>query len=189
MSRFSSYGFGAVAAVMVANPPAALADQVFLKEASAAKEMFPESSASSRLEILLNDDETAALEKLLGRKVSLRKYAYWQVMKDAQLIGSIFVLEVMAQTYPITFAVAIDAYQSVRDVQVLIYREPRGEEIREKRFRAQFSGKKVSDPLQLGRDIDAISGATISSRSASYAAKKALGLASIIAARSTSVKP
>jgi Na+-translocating ferredoxin:NAD+ oxidoreductase RnfG subunit len=189
MSRSSPLGFGAVAIVLVAHPPAALADQVFLKEAAAAKEMFPESTASTRLEIVLDDAETTLLEKLLARKVSLRKYAYWRVMTGAETMGHIFVVEVMAQTYPITFAVAVGANHAVRDVQVMIYREPRGEEIREKRFRAQFSGKKASDPLQLGRDIDAISGATISSRSAAYAAKKALGLASIVAARATAAPP
>jgi hypothetical protein len=42
----------------------------------------------------------------------------------------------------------------------------------------------------LGKDIDAISGATISSRSASYAARKALALFEVLRSRSgTTSKP
>ena len=47
----------------------------------------------------------------------------------------------------------------------MVYREPRGDEVRDPRFRKQFEGKTAQDPLRLGRDIDAVSGATVSSAS------------------------
>jgi Na+-translocating ferredoxin:NAD+ oxidoreductase RnfG subunit len=40
----------------------------------------------------------------------------------------------------------------------------------------QYEGKTTDDPLEVGRDITGISGATISSRSATFAVKKALVL-------------
>ena len=64
-------------------------------------------------------------------------------------------------------------------------REPQGEQIKEARFRRQFAGKRLKDPITLGKDVDVISGASISSRSATYAARKALWLAEIARSRVT----
>ena len=61
--------------------------------------------------------------------------------------------------------------------------EPQGEAIQEKRFRRQFVGKRSKDPITLDKDIDAISGATISSRSATFAARKGLLLAEVLRGR------
>jgi len=77
----------------------------------------------------------------------------------------------------------------VQDVQVMVYREPHGAEIRERRFRAQFSGKHLGQPLVVGKDIDAISGATISSHSAAYAVRKGLGLTDILRRRAGQKAP
>ena len=71
----------------------------------------------------------------------------------------------------------------------MVYREPHGDEIRERRFRAQFAGKKLQDPLVVGKDIDAISGATISSSSAAYAARKGLALADLLRRRTAGKQP
>ena len=42
---------------------------------------------------------------------------------------------------------------------------------------------RVADALTLGHDVDAVSGATISCRSATYAARKSLALADLLRAR------
>jgi Na+-translocating ferredoxin:NAD+ oxidoreductase RnfG subunit len=44
----------------------------------------------------------------------------------------------------------------------------------------QFTGKTLAAPLKLGRDIDSISGASLSSRSTAYAVKKALALVDVV---------
>jgi hypothetical protein len=63
------------------------------------------------------------------------------------------------------FAVAPDGKGEVLRVLLLVYREPVGGEVGSKRFMGQFRGKGAGSALQLNRDIDGISGATISSRS------------------------
>ena len=52
-------------------------------------------------------------------------------------------------------------------------RGPRGDEIRDARFRKQFRGKTSQDRLQVSHDIDVISGATISSVSMATGVKRA----------------
>lgn len=146
-----------------------------------AKAIFPDSTGQARRELELSDGELDGLGKTMGRHVDVRKYPYLEVQKQGAAEGLIFVLDVLGQSQPITFAVAVGADGAVKDIQVLAYRESHGEEIREPRFRRQFAGKKLhKDAIALDKDISAISGATISSRSATYAARKALALAEIV---------
>jgi Na+-translocating ferredoxin:NAD+ oxidoreductase subunit G len=149
-----------------------------------AKAIFPDSTGSVRRDLELSDIEVDALGKAMGRHVDLRKYSYIEVQRQGAPEGWIFALDVLGQSQPISFAVAVGADGTVKDIEVVAYRESHGEEIREPRFRRQFVGKKLrKDPIALDKDISAISGATISSRSATYATRKALALAEILGSR------
>jgi Na+-translocating ferredoxin:NAD+ oxidoreductase RnfG subunit len=173
-------------ALIALAPAPALGARVYLREADAPRALFPESTSATRNVLELSDEELAALSKALGRKVEARSYAYLEVRNDEGTVGFIFMLEVIGQSQPIAFAVGVTADGVLLDVQVMVYREPQGEAISEKRFRKQFVGKRLADPITLGKDIDAISGATISSRSATFAARKGLALAQVLRARAGS---
>ncbi len=161
------------------------ADQTFLKEADAPKAMFPTATSVERGTLDLTETEVKTLSQTLARRIDSARYPFIAVRKDGQLLGTIFVLDVVGQSRPITFAVAVTPDGAVTDMEVLVYREPQGEQIQEARFRRQFNGKRLKDPVALGRDIDAISGATISSRAATYAVRKGLALSEILRARHT----
>ena len=165
-------------------PAAARADQVFLREADAPAALFGEGVHAARSTLTLSPAELTALSQRVGRRVDQREYPVLAVSSaSGQLLGWIFVLDVVGQTLPITFAVGVRADGRVQDLQVMVYREPHGSEIRERRFRAQFAGKRLEDPILVGKDVDAITGATISSHSATYAVRKALALAEILRGR------
>jgi Na+-translocating ferredoxin:NAD+ oxidoreductase RnfG subunit len=85
-------------------------------------------------------------------------------LRGDALLGSFIVDEVIGKHELITFAVAIDPQGIVRGVEILDYRETRGGEVRDPRWRAQFVGKGARDALRLGEDIQNLSGATLSSR-------------------------
>ena len=178
---FSRLLVGAGIFLMASLP--ALGAQVYLLEAEAPRAIFPDSTTSARKVLELSDTEQAALAKVLDRKVEVRNYAYLEVRNDKGPIGVIFMLDVIGQSQPIAFAVGVRPDGALQDVQVMVYREPQGEAIQERRFRKQFTGKRLTDPITLGKDIDAISGATISARSATYAARKGLALAQVVRAR------
>ena len=61
-----------------------------------------------------------------------------------------------------------------KSVEILIYREPIGGEVKSEAFRKQFQGKKDTDPVRSGQDIKNITGATLSSRAVSLGVKRAL---------------
>jgi hypothetical protein len=88
----------------------------------------------------------------------------WRALRGDAFLGYFIVDEVIGKHELITYAVAIDPMGVVRGVEILDYRESRGGEVRDPRWRAQFVGKGPADPLRLGEDIQNLSGATLSSR-------------------------
>ena len=77
---------------------------------------------------------------------------------------------------PITFVVTISRDGTITDMAILESEEVRGAKIGRKRFLKQFVGKSSKDTIKLREDIDAVSGATVSSKAAVRAARRALVL-------------
>ena len=100
----------------------------------------------------------------------------YTILKEGKTIGWTVVLDEMGKIKPITFLVGIDAHRKVLDVYVLEYRDMFGSEIKRRSFMKQFKGKTIQSPLKIGKDIDAVTAATISSQAASLSVKKALKL-------------
>lgn len=77
---------------------------------------------------------------------------------------------------PVTFIIAMTLDGTVKRVRVMEYVEKRGRPIARRSYMRQYAGKSSRSTLQVGRDITGISGATISSRAATFAVKKAIVL-------------
>lgn len=75
---------------------------------------------------------------------------------------------------PVEFCTTLDIKGTVKSVRVLSYQEQRGQPIARNSFTNQYKGKHSNSTLTVGKDIIGVSGATISSRSATFAVKKAL---------------
>jgi hypothetical protein len=85
-----------------------------------------------------------------------------RVSRADSLLGFAAVGNVIGKDEPITFLVAIDARNHLKDVDILVYREPQGGEVAYEPWRRQFRGKTAADSLRVGKEIRNISGATIS---------------------------
>ena len=110
---------------------------------------------------------SASLARVFGRdlmvdSVRIDSVLVFRVRRADSLLGFARVGNVKGKDQPITFLVAVDPEARLRDVDVLIYREPYGGEVAYESWRRQFRGKSATDPLVAGRDIRGISGATIS---------------------------
>ncbi|MDP6045444.1 MAG: FMN-binding protein [Phycisphaerae bacterium] len=70
--------------------------------------------------------------------------------------------------------VVMDRDFSVLTATVLSYPSSRGRKIQSPRFTRQFQGKGPDDPLKIGKDIDAVSGATNSSKAMARGVKRAI---------------
>jgi Na+-translocating ferredoxin:NAD+ oxidoreductase RnfG subunit len=121
----------------------------------------------------------ASIERVFGSgtKVDTLKVdsaAVLRISKAGALLGFAQVRNVKGKDQPITFLVAIDSANALKDIDVLVYREPYGGEVAYEPWRKQFRGKRSSDPLIVGKDIRNVSGATISSHSVTLGVRKAL---------------
>lgn len=85
-----------------------------------------------------------------------------RISRRDSLLGFAQVGNVIGKDQPITFLVAIGPDDRLKDVDILVYREPRGGEVAYEAWRKQFRGKSAADSLRVGKSIRSISGATIS---------------------------
>jgi len=110
---------------------------------------------------------TAAIARLFGpgaRADTLRvdTVSVLRVSRADSLLGFAAIGNVLGKDQPITFLVAIDPTDRLKDVDILVYREPYGGEVAYEPWRRQFRGKSAGDSLRVGKEIRNISGATIS---------------------------
>ena len=105
---------------------------------------------------------------------SQRKVTFHFAKKDGVRKG-VAIIEVQPGKWgPVEFIVAMDIKGTVKAVRVMSYQEIRGRPIARRAFMNQYRGKTVNSTLTVGKDIVGISGATISSRAATFTVKKAL---------------
>jgi Na+-translocating ferredoxin:NAD+ oxidoreductase RnfG subunit len=153
---------------------------VYQTEDQALKKMMPDADRFDTKEITLTADQQLQAEQITGKRLSDSHLRYNMATKGADIIGYAFPIEVIGKERLITLLIGVTKEGTIIAVEVLIYRESQGSEIRYPCFMAQFLGKKKKDPLRMGDDIQSISGATLSSRGVTYGVKKALALFHVI---------
>lgn len=114
------------------------------------------------------------LEKIFGHPYKSLRLRYWQ--QDAK---TAWVLEEIGKELPITLGVVVNA-DAVEQLRILTYRETRGGEVRHPFFTEQFEGAKLGANDVLDRQIDGITGATLSVRAVTRVAEAALVLAAAV---------
>ena len=160
-----------VAAVAVAGQVQAAQ---YLTVEQAQKLMFGKSATFERNDLKWDEAVAAVIQDASGVRVERNKQPVWEVREGGELAGYFMVDEVFGKHEYITYALALDADGKVRQLEVLVYRESYGYEIRNPAWRAQFIGKRHGDPVTLEEDIKNISGATMSCRHVSQGVKRLL---------------
>ena len=106
--------------------------------------------------------------------VRVNAEAVLRISRGDSLLGYAVVREVLGKDQPITFLVATDPSDQLKDVDILVYREAYGGEVAYESWRRQFRGRTAAAPLEVGRDIRSISGATISVHAVTLGVRQAL---------------
>ena len=87
---------------------------------------------------------------------------FYKIFDSGQLLGFAFIGTAPSKTDTFEYLVVFDQSLIIKKVNVLVYREDYGGEIGSNRWLKQFVGKERSTELAVGKNIAAISGATIS---------------------------
>jgi hypothetical protein len=150
--------------------------EIYLKEDESLKIMFPKSEQVRKELIKLSPEKKSLIEERIGWKFPEETFEVYIGETGTQVDGYALVQNTIGKHKPMTYMVGVDNKGLVSDVELLIFREARGSEVRQKRFNAQYEGKSVLDPVRINKDIINISGATMSVRSMSAGIKRALVL-------------
>lgn len=120
--------------------------------------------------VWLIEDLGESAARILGHEPRKLRERYW--LEDGR---SVWILEEIGKERPITVGWVVEDGEIVT-TEVLIYRESRGWEVRYPFFKRQFRNAQLDEDRRLDREIDNISGATLSVNAMRRMARLALML-------------
>ena len=133
--------------------PLAAAEEVYLAPEAFIKQSF-EGEPEQKV-LWLTRDVKSSLEEILGHPYKGLRIRYWQEgQRTAWILEEIGKVELNTTGFVVENGI-------MQSMEVLIYRESHGWEVRYPFFTNQFKGRTLKDG-QLDKTIDGISGATIS---------------------------
>lgn len=148
-------------------------DRVYLDPSDFLAAAFPGATPQVRV-LWLTPEISAEVVRIVGHEPAQLRQKYWT---DGRKTAWIF--DEIGKEDPITAGFVVKDGR-IDQARVLIFRESRGGEIRYPSFVAQFQGAALADGNHLNKQIDGISGATLSvnamlrmSRQALYFARQA----------------
>ena len=130
-------------------------------------------------EIAITDSMIAEVRKLSGWRYG-KRVALHIARQNGRVVGYGLVDDMMGKEQPITYLLFTNIDLSVRDLEVLYYREAYGGEIQNDSWRAQFSGHGLDPSLRVGAGIANISGATISTNAVTFGVRKLLAVLKVM---------
>ena len=163
---------------LVAGVPGAAFATTYLSVEQAQQAIFPRAELE-KIDLQLTPEQCKAIEKRTGVKVRVPRVDAWRVKAG----GWLFIDEVIGKHETITYALGLDSDGSVKQVEVMAYRENYGGEIRRGEWLGQFARKDASAHLALDDDIKNISGATLSCRHVTEGVKRLLATYELVLAK------
>jgi hypothetical protein len=144
-------------------PPAQVAVSAeYLSIDAAQRGLFGQADRFDEIVLALNPAQKQSVANLAGAQPPHRSLRAWKAMRGTDLLGYVFVDEVLGRQDMITYAAGIDRAGRLGTLEILAYRESHGGEVRGNAWRNQFDGREGLEHLKFGTDIKNIAGATLS---------------------------
>jgi len=160
MSRLPFLAASGLAVLLAPTEYVVAADYMSIETAQ--HTLFGQAERFDEIVLALNPDQKARVAGLAGPQPPHRSLRAWKAVRGDDVLGYVFVDEVLGRQDMITYAVGIDRSGRLGALEVLSYRESHGGEIRGTAWRNQFDGREGLDHLRFGADIKNIAGATLS---------------------------
>jgi Na+-translocating ferredoxin:NAD+ oxidoreductase RnfG subunit len=162
--RYTPWALLPVAALTV---PAYAA--VYFTTEQAQQAIFPGEQLTAA-SVQLSDEQARQIEKKTGVSVRHKEIKVWKAASGGWFVED----EVVGKHEFITYAIGLNADGSVKQIEIMEYRESYGYQVRDQDWRGQFVGKTAADPLSLNHDIRNVSGATLSCKHVADGVKRIL---------------
>jgi hypothetical protein len=166
--------------VSLGTSPRAAADRVYLSVDQALANAFPAGVTVTRKVVWITAEQAAEIERRAGSPLPRRVVQGYEGRRGDQVVGYAFVDDVIGKTEPITYMVTIAPDATVMRLDLLVFRETHGYEIERSSWRDRFRGKRLGSDLRVGRDIDKITGATLSCRAVTDGVRRLLAVVEVV---------
>jgi hypothetical protein len=160
----------ALASLACLAPARARGDGLGGKEEAAVRALFPGAERIDAKDVILTDDMAARIEKLARARVPERLVTFYTARRGAEVLGYAAIHAHIVRTKQETLALVFEPDGRLRKISVLAFLEP-PEYRPPDRWLAQFEGKGTDDRLTVGQDVAPITGATLTARGISEAAR------------------
>jgi hypothetical protein len=164
---------------LAASSPAAA--KVFLTQEEALKLAFPGAVVVRRTAFLTEAEQKEVASLSGGPTPSALAVAY-VATKDGRLAGTAYFDTHVVRTLSETLMVVVSPAGTIARIEILSFSEPE-EYLPREHWYAQFPGKALDDELSVKRGIRAVSGATLTARATTEAARRVLALHRVVARR------
>ena len=134
--------------------------------------LYPEDTDFSMHILLLDKQVKKKVENKVKQKFFNDKLYYWNITKGDSTMAYAFLDNVIGKSMPITFLVILNMNGNIINTNVIKYREAYGGEVGNTGWLQQFYTRNNNSSYKIGKDIDGISGATISVKSMSKGIQK-----------------
>jgi len=149
--------------------------KVLLTPEEALKLAFPGAAIERRTAYLTPEQQKTA-QKLSGDdEVPSALVTYYVGTKDGDLVGTAYFDTHTVRTMPETIMVVVDPAEAIARIEVLSFSEPE-EYLPKPHWYEQFQGRPLDDELSMKRGIHAVTGATLTARATTDAARRVLAL-------------
>src|SRR5262249_43176406 len=126
-----------LAVVLAAVPRLARAEGVYFSTADLLRDFFRDSKSVTYKKVEIGGKERQRLHSRLGYAPARASYTFFVAMTGERIDGYALIDEQMGEHLPITFAVKLSPAGVVLRQEIVTYREPRGDEVRDAHFRQQ----------------------------------------------------
>jgi hypothetical protein len=151
----------------------------FMTVEEAQRSLFADADRFEEQSLRLTTEQVAAIAKLAGPQPRHGSLRVWKALRGIEALGYFFVDEVIGRQDLITYAASIGPHGKLGTLEVLVYRESHGGEIRNTAWCAQFQGRDLSN-LRFPTDIKNIAGATLSSEHVTQGARRLVALWQVV---------
>lgn len=172
----------AVVFVALAAAPSPARAERLMTDEKAVAEMLPGAESVEKVAQPVTAEQLAAIKAQLGGTLNAdgkagtdpKEFVFQFGLKGGKRVGAALLDAEPGKWGVVGFAIGLDAATGkVSNMAVTTMSEKRGRPVATKSFLKQFFGKGTADKFEVGKDVNAIAGATVSTKAAAFAARKA----------------
>ncbi len=142
---------------------------------------FPEATFA-RDTLLLTEPEKYRAAELSGQNTPPALVSRYLIRQDGDVVAYAYLDKHKVRALPETLMVVLDAEGVLQKVHILAFREPQ-EYLPRAGWYRQFRGKTVDDEIRMKKNIDGVTGATLTSRATTQCARRVMAIHEVLKER------